>query len=65
AVVRRHQQRVVFRVRGERAQEVVIGSAQALGDRLIVRGELREGDQVVIDPALPVSDGARVRIEPL
>ena len=65
AVVRRHQQQVVFRVHGERAQEVVIGSAQTLGDRLIVSEELREGDQVVIDPALPVSDGARVRIEPL
>ncbi len=65
AVVRRHQQQVVFRVHGERAQEVVIGSAQALGERLIVSEELREGDQVVIDPALPVSDGARVRIEPL
>jgi hypothetical protein len=42
-----------------------MGSAQVLGDRLIVRGELREGDQVVIDPPAPVSDGARVRIEPL
>ncbi|MFH0350863.1 MAG: efflux RND transporter periplasmic adaptor subunit [Chromatiales bacterium] len=65
AVVRRHQQQVVFRVHGERAQQVVIGSAQALGDRLIVRGELREGDQIVIDPPAPVNDGARVRIEPL
>ncbi|MGH8533735.1 MAG: efflux RND transporter periplasmic adaptor subunit [Gammaproteobacteria bacterium] len=65
AVVRRHQQQVVFRVHGERAEEVVIGSSQALGDRLIVGRELREGDQVVIDPPAPVSDGAKVRVEPL
>jgi len=52
---------VVFRLDGEHARELAVTPGEKAGDAVVVDGELKPGEKVVLDPPADLRDGARVR----
>lgn len=52
----------VFRLDGEHVRELAVTPGEKAGDAVVVNGELKPGERVVLDPPADLRDGARVRL---
>ncbi|MGQ0657608.1 MAG: efflux RND transporter periplasmic adaptor subunit [Chromatiales bacterium] len=62
AVVTRDGQSVVFRVADDRATQVSVTNSGRLGDLVVIEGDLKAGEKIVLDPPEKLEDGLRVVI---
>jgi RND family efflux transporter MFP subunit len=53
---------VVFRIDGETVKEIVVTPGAKAGDAVVVDGELKTGEKIVLNPPAELRDGARVRL---
>ncbi|HUK56355.1 MAG TPA: efflux RND transporter periplasmic adaptor subunit [Nitrospiria bacterium] len=63
AVVARGERRIVFAVRGDRAEEKPVEAGGAVGNLVEIQSGLQPGDRVVLNPPEGLHGGDRIRIK--
>jgi RND family efflux transporter MFP subunit len=63
AVITRGERRIVFVVRGERAEEKTVEPGGPIGSRIEIKSGLRPGERVVTNPPEGLRNGDRIRIK--